>query len=250
MMTELKPFWNKFFGFNYKFALVLILIICVPRFLMVLNANVTAKYNSIAIIMIVSALAPFIFLSKTGLKQIGFANPKKYFLLPVSFFIGLIFSLILFWFGDLLYGNSYNNWYYYIGKSYNVPVGINLTDKRIYFFIFAFTGMIFSPIGEELFFRGIVHTAFARSFGEIKAAVFDSISFALTHISHFGLVFIANQWTFLPVPALIWVSSMFLAGIIFAYFRRKSGSILGAMVCHAGFNLGMTYSIFYLLNVF
>ncbi len=35
----------------------------------------------------------------------------------------------------------------------------------------AITGMIFSPVGEELFFRGIVHSSFAKSIGDFKELV-------------------------------------------------------------------------------
>ncbi len=247
MNAELKPLWNKFFSFNWKFGLFLILVVCIPRFFMVLNANVTGSYNSIALIMIISALAPFVFLTKYGLKQIGITKPQSYIWLIGAFFTGIFFSIVLYGIGDLLYGDTYSNWYKYIGKSYNIPAEISLQDRKIYFFIFAITGMIFSPIGEELFFRGIVHSSFAKSVGERKASVIDSTAFAVTHISHFGLVFLMSKWKFLTVPALIWVLMMFLVSMLFIYFRRKTDSILGAIICHAGFNLGMTYSIFYLL---
>ena len=107
--------------------------------------------------------------------------------------------------------------------------------------------MIFSPIGEELFFRGIVHSSFAKSIGDEKASLAESSAFALTHISHFGLVFINSQWSFLVVPTLVWVISMFLVSVLFFIMKHYSGSILGAIICHAAFNLGMTYCIFYLL---
>jgi len=113
------------------------------------------------------------------------------------------------------------------------------------FTIFAFTGMIFSPIGEELFFRGIVHESFARSIGDRKAALVDSAAFAITHISHFGFVFINNKWSFLILPTLIWVASMFLVCVLFFICKKRSGSIWGAVICHAAFNLGMIYCIFY-----
>ena len=106
--------------------------------------------------------------------------------------------------------------------------------------------MTFSPIGEELFFRGIVHSSFAKSIGEERASIVDSSAFAITHISHFGLIFINHQWSFLLTPALIWLSSMFLVSLLFFICKRYSGSILGAMICHAAFNLGMIYCIFYL----
>lgn len=243
---ELKLFWSSIFGFNWKFGLFLVLLVCIPRFILVLNANATGNYGSIGLIMIISAISPFIFLSKYGRKEIGLTKPQKYKWILIAFVFGLIASIILYFLGQTLYGNSYENWYEYIGKSYKIPESINQHDKKILFAIMAFTGMTFSPIGEELFFRGIVHSSFAKSMGEKKASIVDSSAFALTHISHFGLVFINNKWVFLTVPTIIWVTSMFLVSLLFFSFRKYSKSILGAIICHSAFNLGMIYCIFYL----
>ncbi|MEP6926161.1 MAG: type II CAAX endopeptidase family protein [Ginsengibacter sp.] len=247
MNKELRPFWNRIFVFDWKFGLFLILIVCVPRFILVLNANASGNYKYIGLVMVISAIAPYIFLSKNGRREIGITKTKKYNWLLFAFISGLIASILLYFLGQSLYGSSYENWYNYIGKSYNIPKGINQNDKKILFTIMALTGMTFSPIGEELFFRGIVHSSFAKSIGDKKASIVDSSAFALTHISHFGLVFINNEWHFLTTPTLIWVSSMFLVSIIFFIFKKYSGSILGAIICHAAFNLGMTYCIFYLM---
>jgi len=247
MQYELRPFWRKIFSFNWQFGLFLIIIICIPRFFLVLNANTSGNYGSIGIIMFVSAIAPFIFLTKYGRKEIGLTRPEKYRWLLIAFISGLTFSFLLHYLGQYFYGNTYENWYNYIGRSYKIPEGINFQDKKVLFIIMAVTGMTFSPVGEELFFRGIVHAGFAKSIGENKASLVDSAAFALTHISHFGLVFISNQWNFLTVPTLIWVSSMFIVSLLFFVCKRYSGSILGAIICHAAFNLGMIYCIFYLM---
>lgn len=248
MEHELKPFWRKHFSYNWKFGLCLIAIICIPRFMLVLNANENANYSYIGLIMLVSAIIPFIFLSKHGRKSIGLCKPANYFWLLMAVAIGLIFSVALYFAGELLYGNSYENWYMYIGKSYNIPVGINGKDKLIMFAVMAVTGMTFSPIGEELFFRGIVHSSFAKSLGNTKASIIDSTAFALTHISHFGLVFINSEWTFFAIPTVVWVVSMFLISVLFFICRYKSGSLLGSILCHSAFNLGMIYCIFYMIN--
>ncbi len=247
MNEELKPFWKTFFAFNWKFGLFLTLLICIPRFVLVLYANASGNYGAIGLIMVVSAITPFIFLNKYGRKKIGIVKPRKYKWLLIAFSFGLGASLIFYFLGETLYGNSYENWYSYIGKSYKIPAEINQDDKKILFAIMAITGMTFSPIGEELFFRGIVHTAFERSVGEKKASIIDSVAFAVTHISHFGLVFINDKWSFFTLPTLIWVSGMFLVSRMFFIFKKYSGSILGAMVAHAAFNLGMIYSIFYMV---
>ncbi len=248
MEHELKPFWRRFIAFDWKFGLLLILVICVPRFMLVLNANETANYQYIGLIMTASAIAPFVFLSKYGRRTIGLTNPRKYYWLLFAIIFGLAFSFLLHFLGESIYQKTVENWYVYIGKSYNIPAEIASNDKLVLFAIMAITGMIFSPVGEELFFRGIVHSSFAKSIGDFKASIIDGAAFAVTHISHFGLVFVNNEWKFLTGPAMIWVAGMFLASMLFHLCKKKSGSLLGAIFCHAAFNLGMIYCIFYLLH--
>ncbi len=247
MEYELRSFWNKIFSYGWKFGLFLILLICIPRFILVLNANASGSYGYIGLIMIISAFVPFIFLNKSGLKKIGITKPTNCKWLIISFLSGLVFSYLLYILGQVLYGNSYENWYHYIGKSYNIPLGISQHDKVILFSITAITSMIFSPIGEELFFRGIIHTSFERSLNAKKACIINGSAFGLTHIAHFGLVYINNQWCFLIIPTMIWVFSMFSVSILFSICKKYSGSILGAIICHAGFNLGMVFCIYYML---
>jgi membrane protease YdiL (CAAX protease family) len=197
--------------------------------------------------MLGSAIIPFVFLGRYGQKAIGLTKSSNYKWLLWAFAWGLLASLFLYVIGQALYGDSYQNWYTYIGKSYQIPEEINPLEKRIMFAVMALVGMTFSPVGEELFFRGIVHASFAKSIGDWRATVVDASAFAFTHISHFGLVFINGKWDFFLVPTLIWVAGMFLLSLLFIWFRRQSGSIIAAILCHAAFNLGMIYSIFYLL---
>ncbi|WP_211208395.1 CPBP family glutamic-type intramembrane protease [Belliella baltica] len=93
-----------------------------------------------------------------------------------------------------------------------------------------------------------MNSSFANSIGNIKASLIDSSAFALVHISHFGLVIHNQHWEFLFVPTLIWVLSMFTISILFYVCRKSSGSILGAIIFHSAFNLGMTYCIFFLIG--
>lgn len=221
MGNELRPFWNRLFRFDWKFGLFLLLIICIPRFILVLNANSSGNYSFIGLIMVISAVVPFIFLNKYGKRRIGLTKQKKYSWIFVAFATGLFASFLLYVTGKGLYGNSYENWYTYIGKSYNIPKGINQSDKIILFSVMAITGMTFSPVGEELFFRGIVHSSFAKSLGDTTASMIDSSAFALTHISHFGLVFINNQWSLLTTPTFIWVLSMFFVSVLFLFSKKS-----------------------------
>ncbi|MGW8317026.1 MAG: CPBP family intramembrane glutamic endopeptidase [Bacteroidales bacterium] len=247
MTNVLRPFWSRLLRYDWKLGLALILLICVPRFILVMRANMTGSYQLIGIVMVVSALVPFILLNREGIRQIGITRPSSVRMILVSLVAGLIAGLFLYVIGEGLFGEGEGNWYRYIGRSYRIPEGIGGNDKLILFAITAGIGMIFSPIGEELFFRGIVHDAFARSIGENGASMVDSAAFALTHLAHFGLVYNNLEWQFLMRPALLWVIAMFLVGRLFFYFKQATGSLLGAILCHAAFNLAMIYSIFYLL---
>ncbi len=247
MHYELRSFWNRYFSFNWKFGLFLILLVCIPRFVLVLSANKTGNYSFIGLIMVISLIVPFIFLNKFGRQQIGIKRGKGILTLVIAMLTGIFFSIVLYFLGTVLYGSSMENWYVYIGKSYQIPVDITPKDKKILFIIMASTGMTVSPLGEEFFFRGVVHGSFAKSLGEKKASVIDSLAFALTHLSHFGLVFIEGKWSFYFLPAIIWLGCMYLVSVLFFYMKKYYGSIWGAVVCHAGFNLGMIWCIFYLL---
>lgn len=244
---ELRPFWNRLFDFDWKFGLFLLLIICIPRFILVLQANQHGNYSYMGLVMTISALVPFLFLSKHGRRTIGLTAPKNYPWLIISIIAGVSFSFLLYQLGDILYGSSYENWYKYIGKPYHVG-DINPKEKFFVFAIIAFVSMTFSPIGEELFFRGLVHSSFAKSIGSTKASIVDGIAFSLTHISHFGLVFIHDQWDFYFFPTILWVVSMFAASILFYICKLKTGSLLGATLSHAAFNVTMIYCIFYLID--
>lgn len=243
--TELRPFWRRYFHFNAALGVGLLLIICIPRFFMVLNANVTGNYGSIGLVMVASALVPYLLLTSKGRKEIGIRKPINFKWIFYSFLVGIVMSTVIFLVGKGLYDVTINNWYVYIARSYNIADGLNAHDKLIYFLVFAGTGMIFSPIGEELFFRGIVHSSFASSYGEKRATIIESFAFALTHLAHFGIVYVSGFWEFLLIPSILWITAMFVTSLVFVRCKKATGSILGAIASHAGFNLAMIYCIFY-----
>jgi hypothetical protein len=191
-------------------------------------------------------IAPFILLTKEGRRGIGLIKPKNKMWLIYSLLIGVSFCILMFAVAEILFANSMSNWFVYISKSYATSaLHLNDGDRLTYFIVYAFTSMTFSPVGEELFYRGIVHASFATDKSENTASVWDSIAFSLTHLAHFGIVFIDGKWEFILIPALLWVIGMFFASRLFFLCKQKTKSILGAIICHAGFNVAMIYFIFY-----
>jgi membrane protease YdiL (CAAX protease family) len=233
--------------FNWKFGLILILLFSIPRFFFVLKANQTGNYNFTSIIFIIMWLTPFILLTKKGRKTIGIAKPKNFINLIYAFILGVLVCSILFVLGRFLYHDSIENWFVYISNSFkSIPQNeLQGVNRTYYFLMFTAIGITFSPIGEELLYRGIIHQSFVKSLGNNKASILDSLAFALVHIAHFGIIFSNDSWIFPIIPSLIWVLFMFLTSRMFFYCKTISHSIYGAIISHAGFNFAMTYFIFY-----
>jgi len=241
----LRRFWQQFFSYDWKFGLFLILLFGIPRFILVLQTNTGAGYGSVSYIFLLMWIAPFIFLTKEGRKYIGIRKPKNILGLFYSFLAGAAFCLILFLISKILFANTVSNSFVYISRSYTVPVELLESQRFTFFLMFSLVGITFSPIGEELLYRGIIHGSFVGKLGETKSSYIDSLAFALTHLAHFGIIYNSLGWEFLPLPSLLWVCGMFLVSQVFFRGKQYCNSIFGAIISHAGYNVAMTYIIFY-----
>ena len=241
-----KPFVARRLRFDWQTGALLIAIFSIIRFALVLHANATKSYQAVPYIFAAMLVLPFVLLTRTGRHQIGLVRPTRWSGVLLGALLGIvsctgIFYLTLFFFG-LGEGNSL----VYIAGSYaNLPSILNEHNRLTYFLIYAGISMGFSPIGEEVFYRGLIHECFARSVGDQKATLVDSAAFALVHVAHFGLVYSGNGWRLLAGPSVLWVVGLFVTCLFFSAARAASGSIAGAVVAHALFNLTMNYFIFY-----
>lgn len=242
-----KLFRFKHFKFSWQLGLTLILLFSIPRFFLVLEANKTGNYQFTSFVFVVMILSPFLLLTKQGRNAIGMKMPGSFKWLVLSFILGVLASTLAFYLGKLLYQDTIENWFVYISKSYSsIPASeLNGDGKFTFFAMFALVGMTFSPIGEELMYRGLIHENFVPKFGNRKASILDSLAFGLVHLSHFGLIFRSGSWELLLIPGMIWVTLMYFSSRLFFFCKSKTQSIFGAILCHAGFNFGMTYFIFY-----
>ena len=245
-MSYFRSVFSKFLQFTPFWGLFFILLIGIPRFIIVLDANVSGNYRYTSLIFMLMWLLPFVLLNREGRRQIGMVRTKKPLTLLYGFLGGILFCIPFFLLGYGLYGLSDENWFVYISKSYSGTLPDAFTDERfVYFSIYAIISMIFSPIGEELMYRGFIHRCFEEQYGQNKASIVDSSAFALTHLAHFGILYTGTGWVFKPIPALLWIAGTFFISRAFFYFKQRSGSLTGAILCHSGFNLAMTYFIFY-----
>ena len=247
-MALVRTIWKPLISLNEQLGLALILLFGGSRFFLVMHATVSGDNTYVSLIFLLMIGSPFILLARKGRKAIGLKMPNSYFRLGICFFVGMGISLGVFALGVWLYQTTSNNWFVYIGNTNGVEfTTLTLLEKRISFTIFALISMTLSPLGEEFLYRGLIHESLATNWGKQTASILDSAAFAFTHLAHFGWVFIAGKWKFLPLPALCWIGLMFGTGWVFSYCREMVNSIWGAVVCHAGFNLAMTWVIFYMI---
>lgn len=247
MLSEFyRPFWRFLLRPGWRSGLALVLLWSIPRFWLVLWASRTGSYQYVSLLFLSMWAAPYLLLSREGRKAMGICRPRRYGWLLAGLAAGLAYCGLMFALSYGVYGLTERNWLYYISGTYsNLPPEMNADTRLAFFLIFAAIGMTFSPIGEELFYRGLIHENFRASFGQRLASVLDSLAFALVHLAHFGIVYVSGSWKFLAGPALLWAAALFGLCLSFSCFRQRSGSILGAILAHAGFNLGMNYFIFY-----
>ncbi|MBT8219482.1 MAG: CPBP family intramembrane metalloprotease [Bacteroidia bacterium] len=233
-------------SFNWKLGFALILIFGVIRFLIVTYSIQTGDNKYLSFIFLLMILMPFILLNKEGRKSIGIQKIRHLKWIFYAFLLAAVSCGFMHLVGDSLFGSDISNWFRYIGESYPIDLtAIDSEDKLVYFVIFALIGMTFSPFGEELMYRGVIHGSLVPKFGERNAAIIDSAAFGITHLAHFGLVYYEGSWQFLTIPALLWVIFIFFTGLLFNFCKTKTGSIWGAVIAHMAFNITMTYFIFY-----
>jgi membrane protease YdiL (CAAX protease family) len=185
-------------------------------------------------------------LDQKSRKQLWVTSKTKKSFLWIGFLLGLGMALLVGFIGEALFGQQISNWSVYIQESYRMDTMQNQSYLLV-FTLSASISMIFSPLGEEVFFRGFVHQGLRMRFSQRFATILDSTAFALIHLCHFGIIYQLGHWKFLPVPSFLWVLLMFLPAMLFSFSRNKSNSLWGAILSHAGFNLGMTTYIFFLI---
>ena len=234
---------------NTRIWLYVVAIACIlalPRFYWMLQGN----YNAIIWIFLVMMVLPFLLLSKSGRTQIGFIKPSSWLRMVIAFCIGSIGAVLVYALGVALYGTtSPLNWYVAV-KATIMQRGDIIAAVRAnpaLFLVFALPAMIFSPLGEELFFRGIFHEALAERFNNRVALFADAAAFGLTHIAHYGLVVQGGALTILFPSVIWWVLLMAATSLLFSFARAQAGTLWAAVLCHAGFNATMMWCIFFAL---
>lgn len=240
----LRSFWSSTHIPPWGLFTIMATVLAIPRFYFVLNN----QYTWVSLIFMFMWIMPFIFLSKTGRKSIGLVVPVHPRLLMLHFAIGASLAWVIYAAGYALFASSGQHWYAVIMESVNKNDIIGrVKGNALWFTFFVLPTLFLSPIGEEFFFRGMVHEGFKQCWPGAVATFADASFFGVTHLAHYGVIMADNTVTLLPAAPL-WVVLMMLTAWTFNICRRQARSIWGAVAAHAGFNLGMMWSIVYLVH--
>jgi uncharacterized protein len=242
-----KKIFTSIFIPTWLLVIAIACILALPRFYWMLEG----KYNTIVWIFLVMMALPFLLLSKSGRRQIGFTKPVSWLRMLAAFGIGGLGAVLVYAIGAVLYGvTSPLHWYVAIQATFmqrgDMIAAVHANPSL--FLVFALPAMMFSPLGEEFFFRGIFHEALAERFGNGVALFTDAVVFGLTHIAHYGLVMQGGTLTLLFPSVLWWVLLMAATSLLFSFVRVYAGTLWAATLCHAGFNLTMMWCIFFALG--
>ena len=87
-------------------------------------------------------------------------------------------------------------------------------------------GTIMAPIGEELFYRGMIYPVFRKHLGPVWGAITAGLIFGLAHM---------DLWRAIPLA---------IGGAALCYLYEKSGTIFAPMLAHAVWNGTMFALVF------
>lgn len=159
--------------------------------------------------------------------------------------LGLGLSLAVFLVFLAAFGLGPDHAYVTVAETFRrqVPAGLGLP---VLFVMFTLPAMLFSPVGEEVFFRGLLPWTLSARFGQRWATALECAMFGTVHLLHHGLIFHAatGELTLRPLSGGLWVICMMGVAWMFSRVRQRSGSLFPAMLCHAAFNLGMAACLF------
>ncbi|MBC7453558.1 MAG: CPBP family intramembrane metalloprotease [Massilia sp.] len=148
--------------------------------------------------------------------------------------------------GDVLFGASADHWFVSVANSFRAQPTPGL-GMPVIFLMFTVPAILFSPIGEELFFRGYLQRMLETRFSQRSSTVIEGLWFAGAHLVHHGIFMTATGVSVRPVSGGLWFLLMFALSCMFAWLRKRHDSILPAIVAHAAFNFTMNCFIFGLL---
>jgi membrane protease YdiL (CAAX protease family) len=192
-------------------------------------------------------LVPWVLLNAGGRRRIGLTHATSGGWYGVAFAAGVAAASLCYALGVWLFDRSADNWFVSIANNYRSIMNTAGMDALRLHLIFTLPALLFSPIGEEIFFRGFLQQALQEKFSAAVSTTLEAGLFGLVHLCHHGLFLTATGIGIHAISGGLWVALMFATALMFAGLRHRSGSLYPAMLGHAAFNATMNAWIFSML---
>ena len=193
---------------------------------------------------VLMALLPLLALPRAAWARIGWQRAHHGGWYAVALATGVALASAVALLGNALFGAGPDHWFASIAAYYRRQLDSTGFDLLRLHLSFTLPALLFSPVAEELFFRGYLQAAFETRWSVRTSTVFEAALFALIHLFHHGLWIDAGHLALRSVSGAVWVVLMFATALALAALRRASGSLGPAIVAHAAFNAAMNGWIF------
>jgi CAAX protease family protein len=238
----LRPVWKSIFGKAWIVCLILFLALGGLRAYGLLGpADVRM---AVMVNFFLMWFLPLIFFTRAGRSAMGLKKADRRIWLLWGPLLGIAGAVLMFAVGYGLYGAGPENWYVSIMNSWAVDSSMRELPRGILFLIYTLPAVIFSPVGEEFFFRGMIHASVGEQWGQRAATWANATAFAAVHLLHHGIRWNGGVLEISWVSGSLWFLLMMGLSWIFRQCLRRSASIWPAVAAHAAFNLTMNIIIF------
>ncbi len=173
---------------------------------------------------------PLITIKRTEWKEIGVSRAQKWIPAGIGIIICGVILFISYFVSTIFVGNTTSNFYTVISLNHIQTFHIRADSHWKTFLLSSLTLCIFSPLTEELYFRGFLLKSFEQRFGFKCANIVQALCFGLIHIAYCWIVAIDINivWNVVPSIALI--------GLVYGLVRNNTKSIWPAIMTHAATN--------------
>ena len=234
----LKPFWTRFAGPPWLVSLLALAILAALRFIAVFGPPAAEVLFFLQFVL--AWALPFILLTPDGRRQIGL---REHGLTPASLafsaLAGACCALGVFALGMVLYGNSPDNWCVSLRDYLRVSDMRFVLHPAVLYALYTVPALIFTPIADELLFRGIMQQAFTIRWNASLATLVNCLSYGFMYLYFHAIWQDAAGFHIRLVSGALTVLLLAAVGLVFTLCRLRSGSLWPAMAAHAAFNLAL-----------
>jgi uncharacterized protein len=237
--------WSRIRIAPWLLSLLVLALLTAIRFYAVFGGSPWSNLLFLFVFLAMWAL-PFIVLTAQGRREIGLRkqgnSPSA---LALSALAGACAGFAVYAAGMALFGASPDNWCVSIRDSFHLAEMRAAMPLAAAFAAVVLPAMIFSPIGEEILFRGLLLQSFARRWNVPVATVVNGLAFGLVHLHVHGLWHDAAGFHLRLVSGALMVLLMVGVSAVFTFCRLRSGSLYAAMIAHSACNFAMIGAIIF-----